>query len=439
LGTIYARNTKLWLRHKGPDGKWTQSNTPYHVGEEKLARKLLAAVEAKVATGTAFAADVQGPATVARFAGTWIDDRAKLGLADAANDARRLKLHILPALGSLLLQDTRARHLADVVRKLRLDGKAPRTVRNVYSVMSAMFRDALIAGLIEQTPAILNKYQLGQVEDAKPEWRVTAIYTRAELEQMIADERLTTDQRVWYALQGVAGLRPGEAAPLRWSHYETDLQPLGRLLIANSNKRLRTKTGAVRHVPVHPTLARMLAEWKLRGWPAMMGRPPTSEDLLIPAAGARRVVLGSLRNRNTWSHQTRRDLLTLGLRHRRGYDLRRTFISLSRTDGARADLLKLVTHGSDGPRNMMDLYSTFDWPVLCAEVVKLKVQLAERGKVIALRRAVGAEPVGAEPPSEFATPLATHPHETLKITANRQFRRRDSNPDKRHQKPLSCL
>jgi integrase len=436
VGSVYARKNKLWIRHKGPDGNWTQSNTAYHVGQEKLARKLLERVEAKIAAGEAFGEKADGPLTVARYAASWIRDREKLGLAEWANDQLRLRLHVLPSIGHLRLDQVRTRHLADVIRKVRLAGKAPRTVRNIYSVVSAMFRDARIADLIDQTPAVLNKYQLGQVEDAKPEWRVTAIYTRAEVEQLIADERLTTDQRVWYALQGVAGLRPGEAAPLRWSHYETDLQPLGRLLIANSNKRLRTKTGAVRQVPVHPTLARMLAEWKLRGWPELMGRTPGPEDLIIPSPEGRRVKLGTMRNRNTWSPQTRRDLLTLGLRHRRGYDLRRTFISLARTDGARADLLKLVTHGSDSQRNMMDLYSTFDWPVLCAEVAKLNVRLVERAKVVALPRAVGASDMGgseeegeggSEGVVRLATPFATPASQTLRIAAVAELRRRDSN------------
>jgi integrase len=441
MGSVYKRKNKLWLRHKGPDGKWTQSNTPYHVGQEKLARKLLDRVEAKISAGAEFSEDIEGPLTVARYAGRWIEDRRKMGLAEWKNDQRRLELHILPTIGTLRLEEVRTRHIADVIRKVRLDGKAPRTVRNIYSIISAMFRDARIADLVEQTPAVLNKYQLGQVEDAKPEWRVTAIYTRAEVEQLIADERLTHDQRVWYALQALAGLRPGEAAPLRWSHYETDLEPLGRLLIANSNKRLRTKTGAVRQVPVHPTLAKMIADWKLRGWPAMMGRHPGPEDLMMPSPQCRRVALGTMRNKNTWSPQTRRDLLMLGLRHRRGYDLRRTFISLSRSDGARGDLLKLVTHGSDSQRNMMDLYSTFDWPVLCAEVAKLKVVLEERAKVIRLpvAKAVGAE--GAPESEEgheggreraveglrLATPFATPAPETARFAVGEGFRRRDSN------------
>jgi hypothetical protein len=40
----------------------------------------------------------------------------------------------------------------------------------------------------------------------------------------------------------------------------------------------------------------------------------------------------------------RDDLAALGWRHRRGHDLRRTLISLARTDGARKDILELCTH-----------------------------------------------------------------------------------------------
>jgi len=73
---------------------------------------------------------------------------------------------------------------------------APRTVRNVHSVVRALFRDAVLADVIERTPAILGKYQLGTVEDADPEWRASAIYTRAEVEMLIAAPRVTSDQHV---------------------------------------------------------------------------------------------------------------------------------------------------------------------------------------------------------------------------------------------------
>ena len=75
----------------------------------------------------------------------------------------------------------------------------------------------------------------------------------------------------------------------------------------------------------------------------------------------------------------------LKLRHRRGHDLRRTMISLARTDGARKEILELCTHT---PRkgSAIDLYTTFPWEALCEEVSKLKVQRrSDYGDVVPLR------------------------------------------------------
>ena len=69
----------------------------------------------------------------------------------------------------------------------------------------------------------------------------------------------------------------------------------------------------------------------------------------------------------------------LGLRRRRGHDLRRTFITLAQVDGARRDLLEIVTHGPRG--DIVSIYTTFPWPALCAEVAKLDVRLLE-GRVL---------------------------------------------------------
>jgi len=64
----------------------------------------------------------------------------------------------------------------------------------------------------------------------------------------------------------------------------------------------------------------------------------------------------------------------LGFRRRRGHDLRRSFISLALVDGARRDLLEVVTHGPRG--DIISMYSTFPWPALCAEVEKLAIRYA---------------------------------------------------------------
>jgi hypothetical protein len=105
---------------------------------------------------------------------------------------------------------------------------------------------------------------------------------------------------------------------------------------------------------------------------------------------------------------------------RRQHDARRSFISLARSDGARKDVLEWVTHGPRG--DIVDLYTTLPWELLCAEVAKLKIQLVE-GKVIAWPLGVNArEEDGASyDPSYKAPKLAS----SGRISARGG---RDSNP-----------
>lgn len=165
------------------------------------------------------------------------------------------------------------------------------------------------------------------------------------------------------SVKGVAGLRHGEAASLRWRQYDASLEPLGGLSLEH------TKTGVPRRVPVHPTLARVLAEWKLAGWERTYGRQPTDDDLVVPTRN------GTERTRQEAPKALRLDLVALKLRERRGHDLRRTFITLAQVDGARRDLLETLTHGPRG--DIVSVYTTFPWPALCAEIAKLKIQLRE--------------------------------------------------------------
>ena len=141
-------------------------------------------------------------------------------------------------------------------------------------------------------------------------------------------------------------------------------------------------------MPVHPTLAAMLAEWKLEGWPSLFGQAPGPDDLVAPFPPGGKAHAGSMRkNHNTWL-AFQGDLDTLELRRRRVHDLRRTMISLSRMDGARGDMLKACTHGPS--KAVLDLYTTFTWESLCAEVGKLKVRREPRGEVVGLPRATEA-------------------------------------------------
>lgn len=200
-----------------------------------------------------------GATPVRTFAKKWLEERRALGVRSIADDESRMKRHILPELGDLSLEEVQSRHIRELVLKLRTktlreDEKlAPRTVRNIYGLLSTMFRDAVADGLVATTPCVVRRGVLPKKADKDPSWRPTAIYTREEAERLISDRRIPEDRRVLYALKVLAGLRHGEAASLRWRQYDRTLEPLGGLSLEH------TKTDVPRRVPVHPTLARVLA------------------------------------------------------------------------------------------------------------------------------------------------------------------------------------
>jgi len=392
MGCVYLRGNRLWIKYKDENGEWAYESTKLPAGEEKKAKKILRSIEKRFEATTEFKerTGIDSNPTVREF-GTkhWIPERRALGIEDWKNDASRLRDHVYPYIGDMRLdQPVQPRHIVHMVNELRKKPNiAPKTVRNIYSLAKALFRDAQILGLVDHNPCILTKQQLGPCEDKDPEWRPTAIFKRAELEALIADPRIPWDRQVHYALKGIAALREGEADGLRWRHFEQDHRPLGRLVIATSYNKGRTKTGQTRYMPVHPSLAAMLAEWKLKGWPEMMGRNPGPDDLIVPLPASRRVDAGTMRTKCHSYKRLKRDLKELGLRHRRGHDLRRTMISLAISDGARKDLLKLCTHGPPR-REGIDAYITIGWEPLCAEVARLKVSRRPRGEVIEMPRAV---------------------------------------------------
>ena len=86
-----------------------------------------------------------------------------------------------------------------------------------------LYAQALIDGVVAGTPCVLNQSVLGKSRDKDPEWRPTAIYTRDELLALISDSRIPEDRRPTNAFAGLAGLRMGEVAGLRWGDIDRSL------------------------------------------------------------------------------------------------------------------------------------------------------------------------------------------------------------------------
>lgn len=371
MPSIFARDRKLYAKLRDIGGAWRQVATGFDVGHEadatRWARDTQREIDARRADG--------GPLTVTAYAESWLATRRN---ESAADDRTRIRLHVLAYIGDMLLTEVRPRHARDLIMRLRNDGQLPpRTIRQVSGILHTMFKSAVIEELIPTNPIVFERGVLPKKIDADPSWRHEAIYTRAEAEQLISDERIPGDRRVLYALKLLAALRHSEAAGLTWGLYDSAARPLGAIHLG------KTKSAAPRAIPVHPTLARILAQWKLSGWPALYDRRPRADDLIVPTRqGLRRKPAAS-------QVQLVEDLERLDLRaragagrNRRGHDLRRTMITLARADGAIDGLLRWVTHGPR-PNEMLDVYSSPPWEALCTEVAKLRIEL-RAGAVIRL-------------------------------------------------------
>lgn len=374
---IFTRGRKLWMTLRVGPNNWKNLPTGRFVGEEAEAKELRRQAQERLDAGSAFFEATGQKPTVKAYGAVFLEKRKLAGVRSVRNDTGRLGMHVYPEIGEMLVDDVRPKDVNDMIAKVRAKKLAPRTVRNIYAITCALFRTAQIAGLANQQPCILTHYELGKVRDGKKGWRAGAIFTREELQALISSPVIPWDRRVLYCLAGLGALRHGEAAGLRWGNVVTGLDPLGRLVVLTSYDRGDTKTGAERWMPVHPVLAAMLAEWKMRGWASQQKRAPGPADLVVPhpepTNRGPRVEFGGMR---TDSHSWKRlkiDCDALGFRRRRFHDLRRTLITIAREDGAERDILRLCTHGAPGS-DVMELYTSFGWAKLCAQIAPIKIQ-----------------------------------------------------------------
>lgn len=377
---VYMRGAIAWIAYAGPGGRSVRESTGQP--DARVAERMLRDRKREVALGTWQPTPQREKVDLKRYAERWIARRKESGVRTAHDEEVRLTTYVLPRLGALPLDGIRR---GDVVRmveevsRLTSDatGKplAPRTVHHVYGALRACLADAVADELILASPCTLRvrRGELPAKRDADPAWRATAIFTREEVEKILSapPELVPRDRRMLYAIELLAGLRFGEAAGRRWRDYDPSMKPLGALHCATQYVDQPLKTERPRSIPVHPLLARILAEWKLSGFVAMMGRKPTPDDWIVPSReGACRSVRHGHRKMNA-------DLVRLGLRERRQHDSRRTLISLARSDGAIDAVLRTITHGASGT-DIIDDYSTFPWPALCEAISCMRIGLRGR-------------------------------------------------------------
>jgi integrase len=149
-----------------------------------------------------------------------------------------------------------------------------------HGVLRALLSRARFEGLIASNPAA--DLPKGELPKLKPTRNVSA-WTRAEVERWITpDPKVPPEHTVAYAIAAFTGARLGEVAGLRWQDLDTEARPLWRWSLRHQYDGAPLKTDNPRDIPVHPELQRILAAWKLEGWPLLMCRHPRPSDPVVP-------------------------------------------------------------------------------------------------------------------------------------------------------------
>ena len=370
------------ISYKDADGKWRRE----HAGRTfEAAKRQLTTRKRQVREGTLdLDRDVGPNVTLAGYVRRWEAQQAVGKRRNIAREVRQLRLHALPMLGDRpvnritppdILRVCWSRYEPDEQRRKGKGKLGEKSVHNLKGVLSSVFSLAVFEGVTDRNPcAQIPRGKLPKIGKQK-----RPLYNREEACALMTDPRIPPDRRVFHTLQGLTGLRVGEVAGLRWRDYDPRTRPLGALHVhcQYDGQPLKTASGAdtkARMVPVHPELARVLSEWRSHGFAAVYGRQPTEEDCIIPD----RRTMGA-RTPSQVTKAPDHDCAAVGIEDKGTHGFRRYFITYARADGASPDVLERFTHNRRG--EIIDVYTSFEWPTLCRAVSCLKVDL-ERGKRI---------------------------------------------------------
>lgn len=383
-----------------PDGKHKNRSTKIPAVDERKddAREVMMATQRRLDAQRK--AGQSGPMTCARWVDEWVKAKEKRG-EHWKTDASRLRRWIVPVMGHKKLTDDHTDDVKTILETLKEKGYAPGTrlqvLRLVGTVLREANRDPRFRGTI--TIPDLPRQDTPKRRDHDPEAREEATYTVDEILTLTGDRRVAPYRRVLNAIKALGGLRHGEAAAVLWRDYSPQARPLAKFLISRSWDSARdgvklTKTETPRRVPVHPRLAEILEWWHRRGYRATYGRAPSPDDLIVPdlhgghldCTDAARDYVADLRLLGLRIEAGRKPAQNGRKRYRGGHDLRSWFISHAKVCRADRDIIKAITHTKD--KDVYSGYERIPWPVLCREVLMLRLDGGDEGA------ASGVLPVG---------------------------------------------
>lgn len=277
-------------RYVSPDG--TEKSKSFPDGQKRLAEKWLAHIEADMSRGQ-YIDPRAGRRTVRQHAERWLASLTQ-DPGTFVGTKQRIRLHVLPYLGSRSLDSLRPIHIREWLRKLQDGGVAPSYQRVIFANLNAMLGAAVDDRLIPENPC-----RSSSVKAPKPEPRRIVPWP---VERVLAVRSALLERyRAMVDLAGGCGMRQGEVLGLAVEDVdlvEGVVHIVRQVKLINGRQVFALpKGGKTRTVPLPETVARAL-EAHIAQYPPVavtlpwrsVDGPPTAATLFFRNTEGRAVI-----------------------------------------------------------------------------------------------------------------------------------------------------
>ncbi|MEM0138555.1 MAG: site-specific integrase [Thermoplasmatales archaeon] len=241
----------------------------YVHGREAEAKDLLAALISALDHGTYIQPSKM---TVGEWLYVWLDDFKQMSVTETTwdNYETMVRVHLIPAIGALPIQELRTEHLQALYRrKLYVENKSLRTVHLIHFVIKAALKKAK-----KHKPPLVKENVAEEAELPPLKTKEAVPLSQAQkdiLLPVIRDDKLAA---AWILHLG-SGMRRGEVLGLDWGHLDLD-----NALVDVRQQYVQTRRGptlkspktekSIRIVPLSPPVVAALRCHQLtmqaKGW-----------------------------------------------------------------------------------------------------------------------------------------------------------------------------
>ncbi len=324
--------------------RWRQAgrNRSKVLGRKRDAEAFDAELRRRRRTGELAALDA-GKETLAEFGEEWWKLYAEPNLTASTLKVYAIlwDTHVLPRLGSLRLREITPPTITRFRLELEAEGVGRVSIHKAMTLLQGVLQRACEWDCLASNPArAVRKPSVARARAVEP---LTPDAVEA-IRAWLLERELLRDATLVSVL-AYAGLRPGEALALTWSHVRK--RTLLVEAAVSAGVVAETKTRRRRTVRLLPPLGADLAEWRLRA-----GRPP-GEALVFPGHDGGPWSPASYKN---WHRRVFRPAVAAaGLAGARPYELRHSFVSLLIAEGH--NVVEVARQAGHSPKMALDTYA----------------------------------------------------------------------------------